>query len=217
MKEWRPIDVGDEVVERDLSFRGAHAPPPAVSGLAESNLAWRQKFAMARRHRQHARRVRSPDQWNTRCTPTNSASAANTTPSRSESDSSAPAPERLTSLRDFEACRRATARNPARVFSSKSAFRSSLKSVLTTPTAREARARGRAGAIVLRDFHRGVRAGCAPRQSATEVRNLRLHLLRHVHHFIERRRNQPAQPLYPPSSLARRLQNLRRRDHHANR
>ena len=70
--------------------------------------------------------------------------------------------------------------------------------------------------VMLRDLHRRVRA--AGRGAADQKRHgksLAFHLLRHMHHLIQRRRDQPAQSNCIRSALPRRCQNLRRRHHHA--
>ncbi len=67
-----------------------------------------------------------------------------------------------------------------------------------------------------RDLHRSVRA--ARRRATDEQRQrkfLALHFLRDMHHLVERRRDQSAQPDNVGFSFARGFQNLCCRHHHA--
>ena len=72
-----------------------------------------------------------------------------------------------------------------------------------------------AGAIMLRDLDRRMRA--ARRRPADEQwhgKSFALHLLGHVHHLIERWRDQAAQPDHVCFAFPRRFQNFRGRNHH---
>ena len=74
----------------------------------------------------------------------------------------------------------------------------------------------RRAAVVLLDFHRRMRfrgSGAADQQRNSKA--LTLHLLRHVDHLIQRRRNQPGEANQVGVNLAGGFQDFIRRHHHA--
>jgi hypothetical protein len=71
-------------------------------------------------------------------------------------------------------------------------------------------------AVVRRNLHRRMRAARGrPANQQRQLETLPLHLARHMHHLIERRRNQPAQPDQSAFSAFARSRIFSHGDHHA--